>query len=47
MTSPSRSREHNRLRLRVPWMIEIEGEGQLAVVGSLVVAGLIIVLVYL
>jgi hypothetical protein len=47
MTSPSRGREHNRLRLRIPWMIEIESEGDIAVVGGLLIVGLIVVLVYL
>jgi hypothetical protein len=47
MTSPSRRREHNRVRLRIPWLIEVEGEGLIAVVGSLLLAVLIVVLAYL
>ena len=47
MTSPSRRREHNRVRLRIPWLIEVEGEGLIAVIGSLVLAVLVVVVVYL
>jgi hypothetical protein len=46
MNSPFRGAERNRLSLRIPWMIEIESEGLLAVAGSLLVVGLMVVLVY-
>ena len=45
MTSPSRRRDYNRVCLRIPWLVEVEGEGLVAVVGSLLLAVLMVVLV--
>lgn len=42
MTSRSRPRSQNRSRLRIPWVVELEGEGLVAVLGSLLLAALII-----
>jgi hypothetical protein len=50
MKSPSRrrlTRQAHRLRLRVPWLLEIESEGLVAVAGGLALAAVIIVLFYL
>jgi hypothetical protein len=50
MKSPSRrelTHQAHRLRLRVPWLIEVESEGLVAVVGGLALAAALIVLVYL
>ena len=53
MKSPSRpglTRQANRLRLRVPWLLEVESEGLVAVVGGLALglafAAAIVVLAY-
>ena len=42
MTYRSRPRSHNRIRLRIPWVVELEGEGLVAVLGSLILAALIV-----
>lgn len=43
MTSPFRRRVvGHRMRVRIPWLLEIEGEGVVAVVGSIVLAALMI-----
>jgi hypothetical protein len=50
MKYPSRrglTRQTHRLRVRVPWLLEVESEGLVAVVGGLVLAAAIIVLVYI
>jgi len=50
MKSPSRpglTRQANRLRLRVPWLLEVESEGLVAVVGGLALAAAVIVLAYI
>jgi hypothetical protein len=50
MKSPSSrglTRQTHRLRLRVPWLLEVESEGLVAVVGGLALAAAIIVLAYI
>lgn len=50
MKFPSRrglTRQANRLRLRVPWLLEVESEGLVAVVGGLALAAAVIVLAYI
>jgi hypothetical protein len=50
MKSPSRrglTLQANRLRLRVPWLLEVESEGLVAVVGGLAFAAAIVVLAYI
>lgn len=42
MTSRSRPRSQNRIRLRIPWVLELEGEGLAAVLGSLFLAALVV-----
>lgn len=42
MTFHSRCRDQNRVRLRIPWVIELEGVGLTAVIGSLLLAALIV-----
>jgi hypothetical protein len=37
--------EH-RVRVRVPWLLELEGEGLVAVIGSIALSFLVIVLAY-
>jgi hypothetical protein len=46
-TSPSSRSQKHRLKLRVPWLLEVEGEGLVAVLGGvLLAAAVIIVLAY-
>lgn len=45
-TSPSRKRVADRVRLRIPYLIEIEGEGLTAVVGGILLATLVVLLAY-
>jgi hypothetical protein len=40
-TFRSRPRGRHRVRLRIPWIIEVEGEGLVAVVGSLLLVAVI------
>jgi hypothetical protein len=42
MTSRSRPRSQNRIRLRIPRLVELGGEDLAAVLGSLVLAALIV-----
>jgi hypothetical protein len=42
MTSPSSRGQKHRLKLRVPWLLEVEGEGVPAVLGGVVLAALVI-----
>lgn len=42
MTSRSKPRRQNRIWLRIPWVLELEGEGLAAVLGSLLFAALIV-----
>lgn len=43
MNSPSKD-QPNRVRVRIPWLIEFEGEGLVAVIGGLGLTILAIVL---
>jgi hypothetical protein len=36
MKLPSKGRSDDRVRVRIPWLLELEGEGLVAVIGSLV-----------
>ena len=50
MKSPSRrglTTKANRLRLRIPWLLEVDSVGLVAVVGSLALAAAIVVLAYI
>ncbi|MGE0652480.1 MAG: hypothetical protein AB7P12_12120 [Alphaproteobacteria bacterium] len=42
MTARSKRRNPSRVRLRIPWMIELEGEGLVAVVGSFLLAAFVV-----
>lgn len=46
-TSRSKPRGSHRVRLRIPWIIEVEGEGLVAVIGSLLLATVIAALALL
>ena len=46
MKSPSNDRKEHRMRVRIPWLLELEGEGLVAVVGSIALSFLVILLVY-
>ena len=37
-TTPSSRSQKHRLKLRVPWLLEVEGEGLVAVIGAVVLA---------
>lgn len=41
-TSRSKRRGQHRIRLRIPWMIEVEGEGLVAVVGSFLLVAFVV-----
>jgi hypothetical protein len=47
MSFPSNRTQKNRLRLRVPWLLEVEGEGIVAVLGGLALAAAVILLAYI
>jgi hypothetical protein len=47
MTSPSSRGQKHRLRLRIPWLLEVESEGFAAVLGGLALAAAVIVLAYI
>ena len=46
LSSRGLTRQTHRLRLRIPWLLGVESEGLVAVVGSLALATAIIVLAY-
>lgn len=45
-TSPSSRSQKHRLKLRVPWLLEVEGEGLAAVLGGIALAAAVIALAY-
>lgn len=42
MTSRSKLDARHRVRLRIPWVFELEAEGVVAVVGSLLLAAVLV-----
>jgi hypothetical protein len=46
MKFPSDDRQEHRVRVRIPWLIELEGEGLVAVIGSIALSFLVVTLVY-
>jgi hypothetical protein len=47
MTSRSSRGQKHRLRLKVAWLLEVESEGLIAVLGGLALAAAVIVLAYI
>jgi hypothetical protein len=46
MKSPFKDRKEHRVRVRIPWLLELEGEGLVAVIGTIALSFLVILLVY-
>jgi hypothetical protein len=46
MKSPSNNRKEHRVRVSIPWLLELEGEGLVAVIGSIALSFLVILVFY-
>ena len=44
--SPFNERKEHRVRVRIPWLLELEGEGLVAVIGNIALSFLVVRLVY-